>query len=107
MSIPVTRQIRLNETNAAVFVGVWPATVVLFNQLKDRDENYDVNLSQVPAVDRNFTGRKYRSVEIAGTVCIHQQPVLAIFGTVVDAKPCSRLREGTENKFGGPDQKPD
>jgi hypothetical protein len=90
-------QIRLNETNDAVTVGFWPATVVLFNQLKDCDENYDVNLSKVPAIDRNITGRKYRSVEIAGTVFIHQQPVLAIFGTVVAAKPRSRLREGTEN----------
>ena len=78
VSIPVTRQIRLNETNAAVFVGVWPATVVLFNQLKDRDENYDVNLPQVPAIDRNFTGREYRSVGIAETVFIYQQSVLAI-----------------------------
>jgi hypothetical protein len=80
-------QIISNATNAIDLVEFGWLPSLDSNQAKDRNENYDVNVSQMPAIDRNFTGRKYRSVGIAETVFIHQQSVLAISRTVVAQRP--------------------
>ena len=100
-------QIISNATNAIDLVEFGWLPSFDSNQVKDRNENYDVNVSQMPAIDRNFTGRKYRSVEIAETVFIHQQSVLAISRTVVAQRPQSRLRERAESQFYGSDQNSD
>jgi len=49
-------QIVSNETNAIDLVEFGRLPSFDSDQVKDRNENYDLNVSQVPAIDGNFTG---------------------------------------------------